>query len=89
MFRAYKDEHFFLKLGGKDRDQFLNEIGCIADLAKECQTVGPKGDQEFREYVNMQVAIHLKRRKLLSATQSALPAFSALLGSAVDLRDLV
>lgn len=89
VFRAGGDEFFFLKLGGKSKDQFFEEIGRIADLARECQRESKADGTAFRDYVNMQVANHLRRRKLLSATKSALPALSALLGGIVDLRDLV
>lgn len=89
MFRAKDDQYYFLKLGGKSKDLFMQEIGLIADLARECQTKSKAEGQAFRDYVNMQVANHLRRRRLLSAGRSALPALSALLGSVVDLTELV
>ncbi len=88
-FRAGVDEFYFLKLGDKPQEQFFEEIGRIADLARECARSGPADPQEFRDYVNMQVANHLRRRKLLSATRSALPALGALVGGIVDFKELV
>lgn len=89
VFRAKEKEYYFLKLGKNTRDSFMLEIGLIADLARECQRESGAKGQAFRDYVNMQVANHLRRRRLLSAATSALPALSALLGGAVDARDLV
>lgn len=89
VFRASEENYFFLKLGGKRRDEFLEEIGRVADLAKECQEQGPSDPEEFRSYVNMHVAIHLRRRRLLSAAASAIPALNALLGNIVDIKELV
>jgi len=89
VFRASGQEYFFLKLGGKSKDQFLEEIGRVADLAKECQRESKAEGQAYRDYVNMQVCNHLRRRKLLSGTKSALPALGALLGGVVDLTELV
>ncbi len=89
VFRAKGEEFYFLKLGGKTRDQFLEEIGRIADLARECAAQGPADPEGFRDYVNMQVANHLRRRKILSATRTAVPVLGALLGSAVDIGELV
>lgn len=89
VFRATDEEFYYLKLGNKSRDQFFEEIGRIADLARECAAEGPSEPNEFRKYVNMHVANHLRRRKLLSATKSALPVLGGLLGSAVDIGELV
>lgn len=89
VFRAMDEEFFYLKLGNKSRDQFFEEIGRIADLARECAANGPTDSVEFRKYVNMHVANHLRRRRLLSATRSALPVIGGLLGSAVDFSELV
>ena len=89
VFRAKGEEFFFLKLGGKSKDEFFEEIGRVADLARECQRENKSEGQDFRDYVNMQVANHLRRRKLLSATRSALPALSNLLGGAVAITELV
>jgi hypothetical protein len=89
VFRAADSEYFFLKLGGKTQDQFFEEIGRIADIARQCQRESKAEGEAFRNYVNMQVANHLRRRRLLSATRSALPALSALLGGVVDFRELV
>ncbi|WP_265502387.1 hypothetical protein [Paracoccus beibuensis] len=89
VFRAGGNEFYFLKLGGKSKDQFFEEIGRIADIARKCQQESKAEGMAFRDYVNMQVANHLRRRKLLSATRSALPALSALLGGIVDFKDLV
>lgn len=89
VFRANGDQYYFLKLGGKSKEQFLQEIGLIADLARECQTESTAKGQAFRDYVNMQVANHLRRRRLLSAAKSAIPAISTLLGAVVDVRELV
>lgn len=36
VFRAMDEEFYYLKLGNKNRDQFFEEIGRIADLAREC-----------------------------------------------------
>jgi hypothetical protein len=89
VFRSKGQEFFYLKLGGKNRDQFFEEIGRVADLARQCQTESTSDGQAFRDYVTMQVANHLRRRRALSATRSALPALSALLGSMVDFSELV
>lgn len=89
VFRAQGEEFYFLKLGGKNRDQFLEEIGRIADLARECAAEGPSDPEKFRDYVNMQVANHLRRRRILSATRTAVPVLGALLGNAVDIGELV
>ena len=89
VFRAKGEECFFLKLGGMTQDQFYEEIGRVADLARECQAESKAKGQAFRDYVNMQVANHLRRRRILSATRSALPALSSLLGSVVDFTELV
>lgn len=88
-FRAKGEEFYYLKLGGKNRDQFFEEIGRIADLARECADEGPADPEEFRDYVNMQVANHLRRRRLLSATRTAAPVLGALLGKAMDIGELV
>lgn len=89
VFRAAEDDFFYLKLGGKTREEFFEEIGRISDLAVECHKEGPADVADFRAYVNMQVANHLRRRRLLSATRSALPALCALVGAAVDVKELV
>ena len=89
VFRASGQEFFFLKLGGKSKDEFYEEIGRVADLAKECQSESKAEGQAYRDYVNMHVCNHLRRRKLLSATKSALPALSTLLGGVVDITELV
>jgi hypothetical protein len=88
-FRARGDDCFFLKLGGRNRDSFIEEIGRIADLARQCQRESTLKGAAFRDYVNMQVANHLRRRRLLSAARSALPAISGFLGAAVDASELV
>lgn len=88
-FRADGEEFYYLKLGNKNRDQFLEEIGRIADLAQACSAEGTADPRDFREYVNMQVANHLRRRRLLSAAHTAVPVLGALLGSALDIRELV
>lgn len=89
VFRAMDEEFYYLKLGNKSRDQFFEEIGRITDLARKCAADGPANPEEFRKYVNMHVANHLRRRKILSATKSAVPVLGGLLGSAVDIGDLV
>lgn len=88
-FRAQEEEFYYLKLGNMDRDSFCEEIGLIADVARKCDAEGPQDPVEYRDYVNMQVCIHLRRRKLLSATKRALPAISSLLGVVVDINELV
>ncbi|WP_143040304.1 hypothetical protein [Albimonas donghaensis] len=88
-FRAMDQEFFYLKLGGRSRPEFLEEIGRIADISRRCQIESNSEGQEFREYVNMHVANHMRRRRILSAARSALPAIGALIGGAVDVRELV
>ena len=89
VFRAEDDEHFFLKLGGKTKEQFHEEIGLIADIARHCANETVADGAAFRRYVNGQVASHLRRRRMLSATRSALPALGAILGGVVDFTELV
>lgn len=89
VFRASKDEHFYLKLGGLTREQFYDEIGRVADVARKCQKDVAVGGGDFGDYVNRSVAVHLRKRKALSAARSALPAISALIGAAVDAKELV
>ena len=89
VFRASEKDYFFLKLGGMENAKFLEEIGRIADLAKECAKIGPKDPQAFKEYVNTQVLVHLRRRQLLSAAARALPALGILIGGAIDIAELV
>jgi hypothetical protein len=88
VFRASEEEFFYLKLGGMSQEKFIDEIGRIGDLAKECQAQGVEDSKSFRDYVNAAVCIHLRRRKLLSAAKSALPVLRSLLGVAVDIADL-
>ncbi|MXW85250.1 MAG: hypothetical protein F4Z55_04795 [Boseongicola sp. SB0667_bin_21] len=88
-FRASGDDHFFLKLGHRDRDGLVNIVGRIGDLAVECAKEGPNDAGEFRQYVNMRTARLLRNEQSLSALTSALPALSALLGLAVGAAELV
>lgn len=87
-FRAQDDKMFYLKLGRMSREDALNEIGLIADVARTCQVEQAAG-AGFRREVNKRVAAHLRGRKLLSAAKSAAPAVAALLGAAVDIGELV
>ncbi|MCR9237442.1 MAG: hypothetical protein NXI17_12310 [Alphaproteobacteria bacterium] len=89
VFRALGEECYYLKLGGFAREQFFEEIGLIADLARRCHAGGPDDPNDFRKYVNKRIASHLRRRKLLSATHSALPVLGTLLGGVVNLAELV
>lgn len=88
-FRARGEDCFYLKLGGKNRDEFCEEIGRVSDVARKCQSEGPEDPDEFRDYVNMHVAIHLRQRRALSAARSALPAISALIGGVVDFKEII
>jgi hypothetical protein len=89
VFRANGEGYFFLKLGGKTRDDFYNEVGAIADIARGCQEQGANDPSDFRAFVNPEVALYLKRKRLLSAAREALPVLSALLGTVVSIDDLV
>ncbi|WP_147016645.1 hypothetical protein [Methylorubrum extorquens] len=89
VFRVNEGEHYYLKLGGKTRDQFCEEIGRITDLAQKCQKEGPEDAEQFREYVNERLIIHLRTRKILSATRTALPAISKIVGGIVGINELI
>ncbi|MCP4320097.1 MAG: hypothetical protein GY789_29985 [Hyphomicrobiales bacterium] len=89
VFRAAGDDYYFLKLGHRDKENLLEVIGRIGDLAVECAQDGPKDPNEFRDWVNMQTANFLRREKMLSALKRSLPALNGLLGGAVNVKELV
>ena len=89
VFRASGSDHFFLKLGNRDRDGVCNIVGRIGDLAVKSAKEGPADPEKFREFVNMRTAKFLRNERALSALANSLPALSALLGSIVGLAELV
>jgi hypothetical protein len=89
VFRASGKDYYFLKLGHRSKNGVHEILGRIGDLAVECYEDGPQDPVEFRNWVNMQTAIFLRREKALSAIKASLPAISGLLGSAVDVSELV
>ena len=89
VFRASGESYYFLKLGHRNRDSFLEIVGRIGELAIECARHGPDDPDEFRDWVNMQTAAFLRNENSLSALTSALPALTTLLGSVVTLNDLL
>ena len=88
VFRALDDHCYFLKLGHRDKDDFLKIVRSIGDLAIECEKNGPADPADFRDWVNMQTANFLRREKALSALTTALPALTVLLGCVVNVNDL-
>ncbi len=88
VFRASDEHYYFLKLGHRDKDDFLEIVGRIGDLAIECARDGPADPEEFRKRVNKRTVKFLRRQRALSALASALPALSALLGFVVSSKDL-
>ena len=89
VFRASGKHCYFLKLGHRDKDDFLEIVGRIGDLAIECARKGPADPGKFRKLVNKQTANFLWRQRALSALTSALPALSGLLGIVVTSKDLL
>lgn len=89
IFRAGTGQHYYLKLGGKTKDEMLLILREIGDLANECHAKGPKDAEAYRQYVNTVVVNYLRKKKLLSALASALPWLEKLTGGAVSLKELV
>ena len=88
VFRAGNGEHYFLKLGGKSKEEVLQILREIGDLANECHANGTQDADAYRQYVNTVVVNHLRKKKLLSAMASALPWLEKLTGGAVSLKEL-
>lgn len=88
VFRAGNGEHYFLKLAGKSKEEVLQILREIGDLANECHANGPHDAEVYRQYVNTVVVNHLRKKKLLSALASALPWLEKLTGGAVSLKEL-
>ena len=88
VFRASGEHCFFVQLGHRDKDDFLEIVGRIGDLAIECARYGPEDPDKFRDWVNAQTAAFLRNENSLSALTSALPALTTLLGFAVTVGDL-
>ncbi|WP_200689564.1 hypothetical protein [Paracoccus caeni] len=89
VFRATGKDYYFLKLGHRTKSEFLDIIGRIGDLAVEASINGPRDPIKFRDWVNMQTANFLRREKMLSALRRSLPALTGLVGSVVDVKELV
>ena len=89
IFRAGNGSYYFLKLGGKSREDVSLILREIGDLANECHANGPANPEAYRQYVNTVVVNYLRKKKLLSALKSALPVLERLIGTAVNIKELV
>lgn len=89
IFRATRDQYFYLKLNETREERFKSVIGRLGDYACELQASGPEDPDEYREYVNHYVGNWLRREKLFSAVKESLPVLSQFLGSVIDLKELV
>jgi hypothetical protein len=89
IFRAGNGQHYYLKLGGKSKDEVLLILREIGDLANKCHAESTQEGEAYRQYVNTVVVNYLRKKKLLSAVASALPWLDTLTGGAVSLKELV
>ena len=88
IFRAGNGQHYFLKLGKKNKAEVLQILREIGDLANECHANGTQDAEAYRQYVNTVVVNHLRKKHLLSALASALPWLEKLTGGVISLKEL-
>jgi hypothetical protein len=85
VFKIKQDGVFFLKLGRKNRDEFLNEIAEIVEVAINFKSHGPEDPVLFQEYINKEVARHLLKKNILSTAKEYIPSLKFFLGNFIKI----